>query len=68
MAKQVYRLLGMLISFGGGLLATAIFAVVTSTLERLAAQGTRSLTGTWPGKDSDGNTSGESGGINGKKA
>ena len=105
MAKLVYRLLGMLVSFGGGLLATAIFrrvwklaagtdeapsatdadrgwpevltaaalqgaifAVVTSSLERLAAEGTRSLTGTWPGEDSDGNASGESAGKKGKKA
>jgi Protein of unknown function (DUF4235) len=30
----------------------AIFAVVTATVERLAAAGTRSLTGTWPGEDS----------------
>ena len=99
MAKLMYRLLSMLVSFGGGLLATAIFkkiwrlapgmdeaprstdvskgwaevltaaalqgaifAVVTSTLERLTAAGTRSLTGTWPGDDSDGNANGESGG------
>jgi len=31
----------------------AIFAVVTASVERLAAAGTRSLTGTWPGDDSD---------------
>jgi hypothetical protein len=31
----------------------AIFAVVTASVERLAAVGTRSLTGTWPGDDSD---------------
>jgi hypothetical protein len=31
----------------------AIFAVVTASLERLAAVGTRSLTGTWPGEDID---------------
>jgi len=31
----------------------AIFAVVTASVERLAAAGTRSLTGTWPGEDSD---------------
>lgn len=31
----------------------AIFAVVTASADRLAASGTRSLTGTWPGKDSD---------------
>jgi len=31
----------------------AIFAVVTASMERLAAVGTRSLTGTWPGEDSD---------------
>jgi len=30
----------------------AIFAVVTASVERLAATGTRSLTGTWPGEDS----------------
>lgn len=30
----------------------AIFAVVRALVERLAAEGTRSLTGTWPGKDS----------------
>ena len=90
MAKLMYRLLSMLVSFGGGLLATAIFkkvwkltpgadeapkstdvskgwaevltaaalqgaifAVVTASMERLAAVGTRSLTGTWPGEDSD---------------
>ena len=90
MAKQMYRLLSMLVSFGGGLLATAIFkkiwrlapgmdeaprstdvskgwaevltaaalqgaifAVVTASMERFAAVGTRSLTGTWPGEDSD---------------
>ena len=105
MAKLVYRLLGMLVSFGGGLLATAIFrrvwklaagtdeapsatdadrgwpevltaaalqgaifAVVTSSLERLAAEGTRSLTGAWPGEDSDGNANGESAVKKGKKA
>jgi hypothetical protein len=91
MAKLVYRLLGMLVSIGGGLVAStifkkvwklaagadeapkatdaskgwpeiltaaalqgAIFAVVTSAVERLAAAGTRSLTGTWPGEDSGG--------------
>lgn len=89
MAKLVYRLFSMLVSFGGGLLATAIFkriwkltpgedeapkstdaskswpsvltaaalqgaifAVVTASMERLAAAGTQSLTGTWPGEDS----------------
>ena len=31
----------------------AIFAVVTASVERLTAAGTRSLTGTWPGDDSD---------------
>ena len=31
----------------------AIFAVVTASMERLAAAGTRSLTGTWPGEDGD---------------
>jgi hypothetical protein len=31
----------------------AIFAVVTASVERLAAASTRSLTGTWPGEDSD---------------
>lgn len=30
----------------------AIFAVVRALVERLAAEGTRSLTGTWPGEDS----------------
>ena len=30
----------------------AIFAVVRAAVDRLAAEGTRSLTGTWPGKDS----------------
>ena len=30
----------------------AIFAVVSATVDRLAAHGTRSLTGTWPGEDS----------------
>lgn len=30
----------------------AIFAVVTASVERLTAAGTRSLTGTWPGEDS----------------
>jgi hypothetical protein len=30
----------------------AIFAVVRALVERLAATGTRSLTGTWPGEDS----------------
>jgi hypothetical protein len=91
MAKLVYRLLGMLVSIGGGVLASAIFkkvwklaadedeapkatdagkdwpeilaaaalqgaifAVVTASVERLAAASTRSLTGTWPGEDSDG--------------
>ena len=29
----------------------AIFAVVTASVERLAAEGTRSLTGTWPGEE-----------------
>lgn len=32
----------------------AIFAVVTAAVERLAAEGTRSLTGTWPGEDRKG--------------
>jgi len=31
----------------------AIFAVVRALVERLAATGTRSLTGTWPGEDSN---------------
>ena len=30
----------------------AIFGLVKATLDRLAAEGTRSLTGTWPGEDS----------------
>jgi hypothetical protein len=30
----------------------AIFAVVKAAMDRLAAEGTRSLTGTWPGEDS----------------
>jgi uncharacterized protein YidB (DUF937 family) len=30
----------------------AIFAVVSAAVDRLAAAGTRSLTGTWPGEDS----------------
>ena len=101
MAKLAYRLLSMLVSFGGGLLATAIFkklwkltpgadeapkatdaskgwpeviaaaalqgaifAVVTASVERLTAAGTRSLTGTWPGEDSGR----DSGGKKGKKA
>ena len=100
MAKLMYRLLSMLVSFGGGLLATAIFkkvwklapgadeapkstdvskgwaevptaaalqgaifAVVTASVQRLAAAGTRSLTGTWPGEDGDEET-----GKKGKKA
>jgi hypothetical protein len=91
MAKLAYRLLTMLVSIGGGMLASAIFrkvwkltpgadeapkatdaskswpefltaaalqgaifAVVTASMERLAAVGTHSLTGTWPGEDSDG--------------
>ena len=53
MAKLAYRLLSMLVSIGGGILASAIFAVVTASVERLAAVGTRSLTGTRPGEDSD---------------
>ena len=89
MAKLVYRPLSMLVSIGGGILASAIFrriwklaagedqapratdagkgwpeilaaaalqgaifGVVTASVERLAAAGTRSLTGTWPGEDS----------------
>lgn len=31
----------------------AIFAVVKATVDRLTAEGTRSLTGTWPGEDSN---------------
>jgi hypothetical protein len=31
----------------------AIFAVVRALVERLTAAGTRSLTGTWPGQDSN---------------
>ena len=31
----------------------AIFAVVRALVERLTATGTRSLTGTWPGQDSN---------------
>jgi hypothetical protein len=105
MAKLMYRLLSMLISFGGGLLATAIFkkvwqltpgadeapkstdaskslpevltaaalqgaifAVVTASMERLAAAGTRSLTGTWPGEDSDAQADSGSEGKKEKKA
>jgi len=105
MAKLMYRLLSMLVSFGGGLLATAIFkkiwkltpgadeapestdaskgwaevltaaalhgaifAVVTASIERLAAVGTRSLTGTWPGEDSDTQADSGSDGKRGKKA
>lgn len=34
----------------------AIFAVVKALVERLAAQGTRSLTGIWPGEDSTATT------------
>jgi hypothetical protein len=105
MAKLLYRLLGMLVSFGGGLLATAIFkkvwkltpgadeapkstdaskswlevltaaavqgaifAVVTASLERLAATGTRSLTGTWPGENGDAQTDVDSDGKKEKKA
>ncbi len=34
----------------------AIFAVVSAAVDRLAAQGTRSLTGTWPGEDSSAKT------------
>jgi Protein of unknown function (DUF4235) len=91
MAKPMYRPPPMLVSMGGGMLASAIFrkiwklaadedeapratdaargwpevlaaaalqgaifAVVTASVERLAATGTRSLTGTWPGEDSEG--------------
>jgi Protein of unknown function (DUF4235) len=105
MAKLLYRLLSLLVSFGGGLLATAIFkklwkltpgadeapkstdaskswpevlaaaavqgaifAVVTASMERLAAAGTRSLTGTWPGENSDAQTGADSDGKKGKKA
>jgi predicted metal-dependent enzyme (double-stranded beta helix superfamily) len=32
----------------------AIFAVVKATMDRLAAVGTHTLTGTWPGEDSGG--------------
>jgi hypothetical protein len=104
MAKLMYRLLSMLVSFGGGLLATAIFkkvwklapgaaeaprstdaskgwaevltaaalqgaifAVVTASMERLAAVGTRSLTGTWPGEDGDAQADAASDGKEGKK-
>ena len=31
----------------------AIFALVKAALDRSAAAGTRNLTGTWPGEDSD---------------
>jgi uncharacterized protein YidB (DUF937 family) len=34
----------------------AIFAVVRALVERLTAAGTRSLTGTWPGEDSNAKT------------
>src|SRR5262252_488780 len=105
MAKLMYRLFSMLVSFGGGLLATAIFkkvwkltpgadeapkstdaskgwaevltaaalqgaifAVVTASMERLAAVGTRSLTGTWPGEDSDAQADSGSEGKPEKKA
>ncbi len=30
----------------------AIFALVSATMARLAAEGTRTVTGTWPGEDS----------------
>ena len=100
MTKLLYRFLSMMVSVGGGLLASAIFkkswqlaagedeapkatdagrgwreilmaaalqgaifAVVRATVDRLAAVGTRSLTGTWPGEDSGGKN-----GKNGKKA
>lgn len=103
MAKLVYRLLSMLVSLGGGMLARAtfkkvwkvapgpdeapkatdaskgwlevltaaalegaFFAIVTSALERLAAEGTRSLTGTWPGEDSEAEADEDNG--TGKKA
>ena len=105
MAKLMYRLFSMLVSFGGGLLATAIFkkvwkltpgadeapkptdaskswaefltaaavqgaifAMVTASMERLAAVGTRSLTGTWPGEDSDAEADADSEGRREKKA
>jgi hypothetical protein len=98
MAKLAYRLLSMLVSLGGGVLASAIFrkiwklaadedeapkatdagkgwpevlaaaalqgaifAVVTASVERLAAAGTRSLTGTWPGEDSGEDSEGKKG-------
>jgi hypothetical protein len=89
MTKLVYKPVSMLVSVGGGMLASAIFkkiwklaagadeapkatdaskgwreiltaaalrgaifAVVTAAVERLTAEGTRSLTGTWPGEGS----------------
>jgi hypothetical protein len=42
--------------------------VVNATVHRLAAAGTRSLTGTWPGEDSCGETGEDSNGKGGKKA
>jgi uncharacterized protein YidB (DUF937 family) len=105
MGKLMYRLLSMLVSLGGGLLATAIFkkvwkltpgedeapkatdaskgwpevltaaalqgaifAVVTASMERLAAAGTRSLTGTWPGEDNGQRAAEDSAGKKEKKA
>ncbi len=41
----------------------AIFAAVKAAVDRAAAHGTHSLTGTWPGEDSS-----EAGGEKGKKA
>src|SRR5215831_498778 len=41
----------------------AIFATVKAAVDRAAAHGTHSLTGTWPGEDSS-----EDAGIEGKKA
>ena len=100
MTKLIYRVVSMLVSLLGGLLAGAIFkkawqlaaredeapkstdaargwreillaaalqgaifATVKAAVNRAAAHGTHSLTGTWPGEDSS-----EEAGEKGKKA
>jgi hypothetical protein len=51
MSKVAYKPVSLAASVLSGLVAGAIFAVVKAAVDRGAAEGTRRLTGTWPGED-----------------